>query len=151
MTDDEEKQLRRELLAADLELRRKQGFWETPRNIAILLGVVAAIAAAIGFWLGREAAPPPAPHASPVSHGNFGMTGDAFVEATQTASLVVITIMLIYVVIRLDRTLTAAAETVKKTLNESIKQQNQLQANVRRVWERIDALEERLNSPENKK
>ena len=56
--------------------------------------------------------------------------------------------MLIYVVIRLDRTLTAAAETVKKTLNESIKQQNQLQANVRRVWERIPMrFEERLNSP----
>ena len=51
-----EKQLRLELLAADVKLRRKQEFWETPRNIAILVGVTAAIAAAIGFWF-RGSAP----------------------------------------------------------------------------------------------
>ena len=73
MTDDEEKQLRQELLAVKLSLKRKQEFWETPRNLAILVGVTAAIAAAIGFWLGRESAGPPAPIARPVaSFWDFG-------------------------------------------------------------------------------
>jgi hypothetical protein len=58
MTDDDEKLLRQELLVADLDLRRKQGFWETPRNIAILLGVAAAIAGALGYKIGST---PPAP------------------------------------------------------------------------------------------
>ena len=55
-----------ELLAVELSLKRKQEFWETPRNIAILVGVTALIAGAIGFWLGRESATPPAPTARPV-------------------------------------------------------------------------------------
>jgi hypothetical protein len=59
MTDDEEKQFRQELLMADLDLRRKQGFWETPRNIVILLGVAVAIAGALGYKIGREPSPPP--------------------------------------------------------------------------------------------
>lgn len=58
MTEDE---LRRELLMLDLELRRKQAFWETPRNLALVLGAVAAIAAAVaglaGYKLGSQ--PPP--------------------------------------------------------------------------------------------
>jgi hypothetical protein len=33
----------------------KPGFWETPRNIAILLGVVAAIAAVVGYEIGHLA------------------------------------------------------------------------------------------------
>lgn len=45
----------------DLELRRKQAFWETPRNLALVLGAVAAIAAAVaglaGYKLGSQ--PPP--------------------------------------------------------------------------------------------
>ena len=91
MADDEEKQLRLELLAADLKLRRKQEFWETPRNIAILVGVSAAIAAAIGFWLGRESATPPAPLTSPVfSLGYFDkMRGSEFIDAIQTAGIIV--------------------------------------------------------------
>jgi hypothetical protein len=62
LTDDEEKQLRQELLMVDLDLRRKQGFWETPRNIAILLGATAAIVGAaagfVGFKIGQTPAPP---------------------------------------------------------------------------------------------
>lgn len=39
---------------ADLNLRRKQGFWETPRNLAIVLGAMAAIFAAIFGVLGYK-------------------------------------------------------------------------------------------------
>jgi hypothetical protein len=62
MTDDEEKQLRQELLMADLNLRRKQDMWETPRNIAILAGTIAAIVAAlagsVGYKIGSTPPPP---------------------------------------------------------------------------------------------
>lgn len=43
---------------ADLDLRRKQSFWETPRNIAILLGATAALFGALGYKFGST---PPAP------------------------------------------------------------------------------------------
>jgi hypothetical protein len=59
LTDDEEKQLKQELLMADLNLRRKQDIWEHPRNIALLVGATAAIAGALGYKFGREPAPPP--------------------------------------------------------------------------------------------
>jgi len=63
MTDDEQKELEQELLMADLTLRRKQVAWETPRNIAILAGAVAAIAATVGglagYKIGQTPAPPP--------------------------------------------------------------------------------------------
>ena len=39
---------------ADLDLRWKRGFWETPRNIAILLGVAATIAAVVGYQAERR-------------------------------------------------------------------------------------------------
>jgi hypothetical protein len=61
MTDDEEKNMKQELLMADLNLRRKQDFWENPRNIAILLAATAAIFSAAaglaGYKLGSS--PPP--------------------------------------------------------------------------------------------
>jgi hypothetical protein len=54
---------RMELLKMDLELRRKQVFWETPRNLAIVLGAMAAIFAAVfgvlGYKIGQTPAPPP--------------------------------------------------------------------------------------------
>jgi hypothetical protein len=59
MTDDEEKQSRQELLMADLNLRRKQDIWEHPRNIALLVGVAAAVAGAVGFKLGQIPPQPP--------------------------------------------------------------------------------------------
>jgi hypothetical protein len=59
VTADEENQLRQELLKMDIELRRKQAFWETPRNIAILLGVAVALAGAVGFKIGQTSPPNP--------------------------------------------------------------------------------------------
>jgi hypothetical protein len=63
MTEDEETQLKRELLMADLNLRRKQDIWEHPRNIAILIAASAAlfsaIAGFIGYKIGQTPGPPP--------------------------------------------------------------------------------------------
>jgi hypothetical protein len=58
-------QLERELLKMDIELRRKQLFWETPRNLAIVVGAAVALSAALAGWLGyqtgRNPPSPPAP------------------------------------------------------------------------------------------
>ena len=43
----------------DLNLNTKQAFWE-PRNIAILVAAVAAVAGTLGFKIG-QAPPSPAP------------------------------------------------------------------------------------------
>ena len=45
------------LKQADLGLKQKQAFWETPRNIAVLLGVAVAIAGVLGFKLGQNSPP----------------------------------------------------------------------------------------------
>lgn len=61
MTDDtEDDYLRRELLRLDVLLRRKQEWWEHPRNFALVLGVVAALVGAAAGLLGYKigAAPP---------------------------------------------------------------------------------------------
>jgi hypothetical protein len=139
MADDEEKQLRLELLAADIKLRRKQEFWETPRNIAILVGVSATIAAAIGFWLGRESATPSAPLVSPVLNlGSFNsVRPDQFMDAIQTAGIITIAAVLIYVVIRLERAITAAAKELKGAIGE----QQALGQAINRVLARIEAVE----------
>ena len=49
-----EGRLKLELLKMDIELRRKQTFWETPRNLAIVLGAMAALFAAIFGALGYK-------------------------------------------------------------------------------------------------
>jgi hypothetical protein len=56
MMTDEGIQLRQELLKMDLDLRRKQDIWENPRNIVILLGVAATIAAVVGYEIGHDLA-----------------------------------------------------------------------------------------------
>ena len=48
--------MRSELLRLDVLLRKKQAWWETPRNFAILLGVLAALFGALGYKIGS--APP---------------------------------------------------------------------------------------------
>lgn len=49
-------------MKADLLLKTKQGFWEAPRNMAIIIGVVAALLGTVtgilGFKLGQQ---PPHP------------------------------------------------------------------------------------------
>ncbi len=47
-------------MQADIDLKRKQLLWESPRNIAILVGTVAAIMAAVFGTLGYKlgSAPP---------------------------------------------------------------------------------------------
>ena len=141
MADDEEKQLRLALLAADLKLRRKQEFWETPRNIAVLVGVTAAIAAALGYWFGRQSAPAPASGLSPAMLGSFdSVNRGQLIDAIQTAGIVVMAAMLVYVVVRLDRTLTAAAERVK----EGLAVQRGLMETIERVWGRVESIEQRI-------
>jgi len=54
MSDDVEDNVRVELMKMDLNRTTKQAFWETPRNIAILLGAVAAIASVLGYKAGSE-------------------------------------------------------------------------------------------------
>ena len=135
--DGEKKQLELELLAADLRLRRKQEFWETPRNIAILVGVTAAIAAAIGFWFGRESGPP-APTARPVTFRDFvDMHNGELIDAIQTIVLVVIAGVLIYVVTRLDKAVTIAA----KRLKSMIAKQQGIEGTIDRLWQRTEAVE----------
>jgi len=43
-----------ELLKLDILLRRKQLWWEHPRNAAIVLGAFAAFIAAIAGWAGFQ-------------------------------------------------------------------------------------------------
>lgn len=45
---------RRELLRLDVLLRKKQAWWETPRNFAILLGVIAALVGALAGVTGYK-------------------------------------------------------------------------------------------------
>jgi hypothetical protein len=63
MTDDEERELRQELMMVDLDLRRKQLFWETPRNLGLVLGAVVALSGLVfgilGYKIGQSPAPPP--------------------------------------------------------------------------------------------
>ena len=54
VTEDEERELKQELLALDTQLRRKQVAWETPRNIAILAGAVAALSGGLAAWIGYK-------------------------------------------------------------------------------------------------
>ncbi len=58
MTDDEESELKEAIMRADLALKQKQAFWETPRNLVIIIGTIvaatAAIAGVVGFKLGQS-------------------------------------------------------------------------------------------------
>lgn len=62
MDQDAEQRLKLELMQMDLNLKTKQAFWETPRNIAILLGTAIALTGALSGWLGfKLGQTPPAP------------------------------------------------------------------------------------------
>jgi hypothetical protein len=54
MSDLTEDELRVAVMKVDLLLKRRQHFWETPRNLALIIAAVAAIAGVIGFKLGSQ-------------------------------------------------------------------------------------------------
>ncbi len=56
MTDGEERELKVAVMQADLRLKGRQAFWETPRNLAILGGALAAIAGTLGGLVGFKIA-----------------------------------------------------------------------------------------------
>jgi hypothetical protein len=56
VTDDE---LRRALTKIDIMLGERQARWETPRNLAIVGGVVVALASALSGWIAFQAASRP--------------------------------------------------------------------------------------------
>jgi hypothetical protein len=62
MSDLTEDQLRVAVMKADLYLKTRQGWWETPRNLALIIGVAAALFGAVtgvlGYKIGQT---PPAP------------------------------------------------------------------------------------------
>jgi hypothetical protein len=53
LSDEDERELKVELMRADLALKQKQAFWETPRNIALLVAAAAGVAGVLGFKLGQ--------------------------------------------------------------------------------------------------
>jgi len=61
LSDEEERDLKEALMRADLALKQKQAFWETPRNIAILLGAVAGLTGVVfgilGYKIGQNSPP----------------------------------------------------------------------------------------------
>jgi hypothetical protein len=54
MSDLTEDELRVAVMKVDLLLKRRQGFWETPRNIALIVAAAAALAGLVGFKLGSQ-------------------------------------------------------------------------------------------------
>ena len=61
ISEDEERELRVAVMQADLKLKQKQAFWETPRNLAVIYGALvagtAAIAGLAGYKLGQSSSP----------------------------------------------------------------------------------------------
>jgi hypothetical protein len=55
--------LKLELLKMDVELRRKQVAWETPRNLLLVIGAAIALGGlvfgALGYKIGQTPSPPP--------------------------------------------------------------------------------------------
>jgi hypothetical protein len=54
VTEDERNDIKDRILIMDEKLRAKQLVWETPRNLAILVGAVAAVSGLLGFKLGQR-------------------------------------------------------------------------------------------------
>lgn len=72
------------------------------------------------------------------------MREDAFIDAIQTAGIIVIAAMLVYVVIRLQRVITAAAEKLQGALVT----QHALEEGFSRIWQRIDLIEQQSKAPQ---
>ncbi len=57
MTDDEvryEQKVKLTQMEIDIELKRRRLFWETPRNLAIVVGTAIAVAGWAGYKLGSQ-------------------------------------------------------------------------------------------------
>ena len=54
MSDLTEDELKVAVMKVDLLLKRRQSFWETPRNLALIIAAVAAPAGVVGFKLGTQ-------------------------------------------------------------------------------------------------
>ena len=67
------------------------------------------------------------------------LAGAEFLDALQTAVLAVVALALIYALALLRKELKQAGSVLRQVLET----QSQLQLNLRRLWERIDALETR--------
>jgi hypothetical protein len=67
------------------------------------------------------------------------MSSEEFIDSIQTAAMIVGDLALIYAIYLLRQELKGATSL----LRDVVKTQSQLHQNVRRVWERIDALETR--------
>jgi hypothetical protein len=65
------------------------------------------------------------------------MSGLAVIQAVQTAALLTVAAAVIYTLLLFRRELRGAAST----LREVVSNQTELDRNVRRAWERIDAVE----------
>ena len=66
MTEDDENELRLESMIRDVQLLRKQVVWETPRNIALVVGSAVALAALIFGLLGYKIGQTPPPQQPPI-------------------------------------------------------------------------------------
>jgi membrane protein YqaA with SNARE-associated domain len=57
VTDDERQDLKDQLLMADLALKKKQAFWETPKGFAAIIAALAVtigtIGGVVGYQIGR--------------------------------------------------------------------------------------------------
>jgi ABC-type spermidine/putrescine transport system permease subunit II len=58
MTEEEERELRIALMEADLRLKQRQSFWETPKAIVLIVATTAAIMGTVaglaGYRLGSQ-------------------------------------------------------------------------------------------------
>lgn len=59
MSDDLKEKLIVEQLVVDILLKRRQGFWETPRNLVLIVAAAAAVAGTLGYHIGAQPVPPP--------------------------------------------------------------------------------------------
>jgi anti-sigma-K factor RskA len=61
LTEDERLEFQERTMVAETRLKERQSFWETPRNIAILVGAVAAVVATVAVLAGYKAGSAPGP------------------------------------------------------------------------------------------
>lgn len=63
LTEDEERELRMEQMRADIELKKRQFAWESPKAIAAIVAatavIVGTVAGLVGFRLGQMPSAPP--------------------------------------------------------------------------------------------